>query len=65
MSSPGEDRAERENSRMAIGQTLAGRYLRIIYALDSDPGGIFVITAYELRGAPLAAYRRRMRRRQR
>ena len=29
--SPGEDRPGREGSRVAIGQTQAGRYLRIIY----------------------------------
>jgi hypothetical protein len=57
---PGEDRPGREGSRIAMGQTINGRYLRVIYI--SDPGGIFVITAYDLRGKPLTAYRRRMRR---
>jgi hypothetical protein len=59
----GEDRPGREGSRVAIGQTEAGRYLRVIYV--PEPGGVFVVTAYELRGKPLKAYRRRMRRRKR
>ena len=59
---PGEDRPGREDSRVAIGQTRTGRYLRVIYVPDLEPESIFVITAYELRGKPLAAYRRRRRR---
>lgn len=31
---PGEDRPGREGSRTAIGQTRAGRYLRVIYVPD-------------------------------
>jgi hypothetical protein len=62
---PGEDRPGKENSRIAIGQTRAGRYLRVIYVPDPEPDSVFVITAYELVGKPLkAAYRRRSRRRQ-
>ena len=60
--SPGEDRPGRENSWVAIGATEAGRILRVIYAPDPDPRSVFVITAYDLRGKPLAAYRRRQRR---
>ena len=56
---PGEDRPSREGSRVAIGQTAAGRYLRVIYVPDSVPDSVFVITAYELNGRPLLAYRRR------
>jgi hypothetical protein len=59
--SPGEDRPGREGSRIAIGQTQDGRYLRIIYVPDPEPNSLFVITAYELRGKPLLAYRRRRR----
>ena len=62
---PGEDRQGYEGARVAIGQTEAGRYLRVIYVPDPEPGSVFVITAYELRGKPLKAYRRRRRRRQR
>ena len=60
---PGEDRPGREGSRVALGQTRAGRYLRVIYVPDPEPQSVFVITAYELSGRPLAAYRRRLRRR--
>jgi hypothetical protein len=58
----GEDRPGAEGSRIAIGQTRDGRYLRIIYVLDPERDGIFVITGYELIGKPLLAYRRRRRR---
>jgi hypothetical protein len=58
---PGEDRPGQEGSRVAIGQTASGRYLRIIYVIDPRPNSIFVITAYELKGKPLLAYRRRRR----
>ena len=58
---PGEDRPGREGARVAIGQTRAGRHLRVIYV--PEPGGAFVITGYELRGKPLIAYRRRRRQR--
>jgi len=60
LSSPGEDRPGREGARVAIGQTQAGRYLRVVYVADAEAA--FVITAYELKGKPLAAYRRRRRR---
>jgi Domain of unknown function (DUF4258) len=63
LSNPGEDRPGREGSRVAIGQTDGGRYLRVIYVPDSEPDSIFVITAYALRGKPLTAYRRRKRQR--
>ena len=59
---PGEDRPGREGARMAIGRTAAGRYLRVVYVPDPEPNSLFVITAYELRGKPLTAYRRRRRR---
>ena len=59
---PGEDRPGREGARVASGQTTAGRYLRVIYVPDPEPDSVFVITAYELRGKPLMAYRRRRRR---
>jgi hypothetical protein len=62
LESPGEDRPGPEGSRIAIGQTSAGRYVRVIYVPDPEPDSVFVITAYELRGKPLIAYRRRRRR---
>jgi hypothetical protein len=58
---PGEDRPGRDNSRMAIGQTQVGRYLKVIYVPDPGLHSLFVITAYELIGKPLTAYRRRKR----
>ncbi|MGH9509927.1 MAG: DUF4258 domain-containing protein [Terriglobales bacterium] len=61
LTKPGEDRPGREGSRVAIGQTQAGRYLRVIYVPDPQPDSVFVITAYELKGKPLVAYRRRRR----
>lgn len=64
LAKPGEDRRGKEGSRVAIGQTEAGRYLRVIYVPDPEPGSVFVITAYEVRGKALIAYRRRRRRRQ-
>jgi hypothetical protein len=62
---PGEDRPGSDNSRHALGQTSAGRYLRVIYVPDEGTASVFVVTAYELRGKPLQAYRRRQRRRRR
>lgn len=58
---PGEDRPGTDGSRVVIGQTFAGRYLRVIYVPEES--GVFVITAYQLTGKPLQAYRRRRRRR--
>ena len=45
---PGEDRPGDEGSRVAIGQTSGGRYLRVIYVPDPEPDSVFVIAAYEL-----------------
>lgn len=59
---PGEDIPGRDDSRQALGQTADGRYIRVIYVPDPDGIGVFVVTAYELTGKPLAAYRRRRRR---
>jgi hypothetical protein len=58
---PGEDRQGEEGSRVAVGQTIAGRYLRVIYVPDPQPGSVFVITSYELHGKALTAYRCRHR----
>lgn len=55
----GEDRAGRDGSRIALGQTTSGRYLRIVYVPDPEPDSVFVITADEMTGKPLAAYRKR------
>lgn len=65
LSRSGEDRPGRAGSRIALGQTQAGRYLRVIYVPDPVPDSVFVVTAYELQGKPLAAYRRRRRKKKR
>ncbi len=62
LSHSGEDRPGAKGSRVAIGRTESGRYLRVIYVPDREPDSLFVITAYELAGKPLLAYRRRRRR---
>jgi hypothetical protein len=58
----GEDRPGRDGTRVAIGQTQSGRYLKVIYVPSPESKSIFIITAYELKGKPLTAYRRRQRR---
>jgi hypothetical protein len=60
---PMEDRPGREGSRVALGRTDAGRYLRIIYVLEPAPDSVFVITAYSLGWRAMKALRRRRRRR--
>lgn len=60
---PGEDWLGSRKTRNALGQTQEGRYLQVVYVRDPKPNSIFVITAYELTGKPLTAYRRRQRRR--
>lgn len=60
---PIEDTAAKEGSRQSLGMTAAGRYLRVIYVPEAEPNSVFVITAFELRGKPLQALRRRRRRR--
>ncbi len=59
---PLEDRSGKEGSRVTIGQTCRGRYLRIIYVPDPEPDSFFVITAYELGPKARRALRRRHRR---
>jgi hypothetical protein len=55
----------RDGSFISHGQTLAGRYLRVIWVRDDEQNGVFVITAYDLTGKSLAAFRRRQRQRRR
>ena len=62
---PVEDRPGKAGSRIAIGKTSGGRFLRVIYVPDPEPNSVFVITAYDLRGKPLVAFRRRRRRKAR
>ena len=42
-------------------RTESGRILRVIYVRDPKPDSVFVVTAYELSGKPLVAFRRRMK----
>ena len=56
---PNEDRPGSEGSRVALGQTEAGRYLKVIYVPDPVPNSVFVITAYDLGPKALKALRRR------
>jgi Domain of unknown function (DUF4258) len=59
---PIEDRPGRDGSRVALGRSQAGRYLRIIYVPDDVPDSVFVITAYPLGAKAMRALRRRLRR---
>jgi Domain of unknown function (DUF4258) len=58
---PLEDRSGAEGSRIALGQTRSGRYLRVIYVPDPHPESVFVITAYELGPKAKRALLRRRR----
>ena len=61
---PGEDGAGSRGSRIALGQTASGRYLRVVYVPDPEPDSVFVVTAYDLTGKQLAAFRRRRKKKQ-
>jgi hypothetical protein len=61
----GEDLPADRGARMKLGQSEAGRYLQVIYVPDDDGEGLFVITAYDLKGKAKKAFRRRQRRRPR
>jgi len=50
LSTPGEDRPGRDDSRVALGETHSGRFLRVIYVTDPEPESVFVITVYDLLG---------------
>jgi hypothetical protein len=53
------------NSRTIMGQTLVGRCLKVVFVPDPSPDSGFVVTAYELRGKALKAFRREQRRKSR
>lgn len=59
---PGDEFAGRGDSRIALGQSEAGRYLQVVYVPDPHRRSAFIVAAYDLRGRALAAYRRRRRR---
>lgn len=56
---PLEDRIGHDGARVAVGQTKAGRYLRVIYVPDPEPESVFVITAFDLGAKALRALKRR------
>jgi hypothetical protein len=62
LDSPGAVIGGRRQTQMVLGQTRVGRYLKVVCVPDEVGDGIFVVTAYTLRGNELAAYRRRRRR---
>lgn len=64
LSKRGDDFQGRRNSRVRFGQTASGRYLKVVYKPDQDIDSILVITAYDLSGKSLKAFRRRQRRKQ-
>ncbi len=57
----GDDFPGRNATRIALGATDFGRHLQVIYLPEPDWDALFVITAYDLRGRALAAFRRRRR----
>ena len=61
---PMEDRPGQDGSRVALGRSRGGRYLRVIYVPDPFPDSVFVITAYRFGPKALRALRRRRRRKQ-
>ena len=56
---PHQDIRGREDSRISIGQTRDGRYLKVVYVPDQVPDSVFVITAYELGSKAKRAIRRK------
>jgi hypothetical protein len=62
LSRPGQEFPGRDESRIRLGQTTAGRYLQVVYVPDADREGAFVITAFELSSKAKRAFLRRQRR---
>jgi hypothetical protein len=60
---PLEEGTGKRGTRVTIGQTRWGRHLKVIHVPDKFRNGFFVITAYDLSGKALAAFRRRRRKR--
>src|SRR5437867_713821 len=56
-----DDRSGTRNSRVTIGHTDGGRILKVIYVPDPPPDSVFVVTAYQVTGKPLVAFRRGMK----
>jgi hypothetical protein len=62
LAGPLQDIRGRDDSRIAIGQTEDGRYLKVIYVPDPLPDSVFVVTAYQLGPRAKRAVRRKRRR---
>ncbi len=62
---PGFDYPERGDARVRLGPTNAGRHLKVVYVPDAGAESAFVVTAYELSGRALKAYRRTRRKKKR
>ena len=60
---PIENLPGRRRSRVVIGRTRAGRILKVICVPDDGGRDVFVVTAFDLKGKPLRAFKRRSRRR--
>ena len=58
---PLQDIGGSDDSRIAIGQTGEGRYLKVIYVPDATPDSIFGITAYEMGPKAKRTIRRKQR----
>jgi hypothetical protein len=56
---PTADGDGERGTRIAVGQTDAGRWLKVVYVSESEPESVLVITAYSLRAKALKALRRR------
>ena len=56
---PYQDIRGRDDSRVSIGQTRDGRYIKVVYVPDPEPDSVFVITAYELGAKAKRAIRRK------
>lgn len=54
-----EDGRGDRGTRLAVGQTEDGRWIKVAFSPDPDPDSVFVITAYPLRPKALKAIRRR------
>lgn len=63
LEAPLQDYATKDGVRVALGRSSSGDFLRVIYKPDESGPGVFVITAYPLRGKPLTALKRRLRKR--
>ena len=57
-----ETRKEADGSQIALGMTLDGRFLRVVYLPNQESGTIFVITAFEPGRTTKRGWRRRQRR---